>query len=280
MQGKKREFSGHRILGNQIDASYLRRHSRSVDELQPADRTAVGASVIERLEALIFDRLEPGEILPSEGKLAEALGVSRLTVREANRALEARGLLEIRQGRRPTVAAPNGALVGDFFKIAVRRDPRAVLDLLDVRMALEVHIAALAAKRATTADVADLEMFVEAMRAAVDQPEAFHAADVRFHEKLAAASSNRLLVFLIEALSEPLRESRLRSFAGHQARGRGAEDVIEQHVAILEAVRRRNAKAASAAMRYHLQQTERDLRAMLRGAPLRPQARGRASGET
>jgi DNA-binding FadR family transcriptional regulator len=235
-----------------------------MDHLEPVDRTAVADSVTEQLEALIFDRLAPGETVPSEGKLAEALGVSRLTVREATRALEARGLLEIRQGRRPTVAAPNGALVGDFFKIAVRRDSRAVLDLLDVRIALEVHIASLAAKRATSADVADLEMFVAAMRAAANEPEAFHAADVRFHEKLAAASDNRLLMFLIEALSEPLRESRLRSFAGHQARGGGVEEIIEQHVAILEALKERKSKAAAAAMRYHLQQTERDLRALLR----------------
>jgi GntR family transcriptional repressor for pyruvate dehydrogenase complex len=232
---------------NQISSAAM----PAMDHLEPVDRTAVADSVIEQLEALIFDRLAPGETLPSEGKLAEALGVSRLTVREATRALEARGLLEIRRGRRPTVAAPNGALVGDFFKSAVR-------------IALEVHIASLAAKRATSADVADLELFVAAMRAAAHEPEAFHAADVRFHEKLAAASDNRLLVFLIEALSEPLRESRLRSFAGHRARGGGVEEVIEQHVAILEAVKERKSKAAAAAMRYHLQQTERDLRALLR----------------
>jgi GntR family transcriptional repressor for pyruvate dehydrogenase complex len=252
---------------------------RFVRRLEPVDRPAVAAAVTERLEALIFDQLDFGEELPSEGKLAEALGVSRLTVREATRALEARGLLEIRQGRRPTVAAPSGALVGDFFKIAVRRDSRAVLDLLDVRMALEVHIATLAARRATTADVADLEMFIGAMRTAADEPEAFHAADVRFHEKLAAASNNRLLLFLIEALSEPLRESRLRSFAGHVARGRGAEDVIDQHVAILEAVKARNAKAAASAMRYHLQQTERDLRAERRAEPAGGRALVTASGD-
>lgn len=246
--------------------------------LEPVDRTAVGSSVIEQLEALIFDQFEPGEELPSEGKLAVALGVSRLTVREATRALEARGLLEIRQGRRLTVAPPNGSLVGDFFNIVVRRDPRAALDLLDVRMALETHIAALAAKRATAADVADLAMFVASMRTAADEPEALHASDVRFHEKLAAASNNRLLLFLIAALSEPLRESRLRSFAGHLARGRGIEEVIEQHVAILEAVKARSSKAAAAAMRYHLQQTERDLRAQLRAEPGRDTARTASTG--
>ncbi len=239
--------------------------SSSVGELEPVGRTSVVDSVVEQLEALIFGGLEFGEALPSEGKLAEALGVSRLSVREATRTLEARGLLEIRKGRRPRVAAPNGALVGDFFKIAVRRDPRALLDLIEVRRALEVHIAVLAARRATKGDIADMEMSIEAQRAAGDESEAFHAADVRFHENLAAASGNRLLVFLIEAFAEPLRESRLRSFAGHRARGGGIEDVIQQHQTILDAVKARSPKAAAAAMREHLEQTERDLRTLLQG---------------
>jgi GntR family transcriptional repressor for pyruvate dehydrogenase complex len=237
----------------------------ALEELEPVGRTSVVESVIEALEALIFGSFEPGETLPSEGKLAEALGVSRLTLREATRTLEARGLLEIKQGRRPTVAAPNGGLVGDFFKIAVRRDPRALLDLIEVRRALEVHIATLAARRATKGDVADMEMSIAAMRAGGDESEAFHAADVRFHENLAAASGNRMLVFLIEAFAEPLRESRLRSFAGHRARGGGIEDVIQQHQTILDAVKARSSKAAAEAMRYHLEQTERDLRELLQG---------------
>ena len=221
------------------------------------------ASLIEQLEELIFERFEPGDTLPSEGQLAQTLGVSRLTLREATRSLQARGLLEISQGRRSTVAVPNGALVGDFFQTAVRRDSRALLDLLEVRRALEVHIASLAARRAGKGDIADMEMSIDAMRAGGNQSQAFHAADVRFHENLAAASGNRLLVFLIEALAEPLAESRLQSFAGHQSRGGTAEDIIQKHEEILNAVRARNPKAAAEAMREHLQQTEDDLRARL-----------------
>lgn len=244
--------------------------SSSFEELEPVDRTSVVDSVVERLEGLIFGGLEPGEALPSEGKLAAALGVSRLTVREAARTLQARGLLEVTQGRRATVAAPNGALLGDFFETAVRRDPHALLDLLDVRRALEVHIAVLAAKRATKGDIADMEMSIAAMRAAEGESEAFHAADVRFHENLAAASGNRLLVFLIEALAGPLRESRLRSFAGHRARGGGIDDVVQQHRRILDGIEARSQKAAAQAMRDHLEQTERDLRAHLQQAGREP----------
>jgi GntR family transcriptional regulator, transcriptional repressor for pyruvate dehydrogenase complex len=237
--------------------------SLPLEQVDPGSGGSVLDAVVEQLEELIFDGFEPGDTLPAEGKLAVALGVSRLTVREATRSLEARGLLEITQGRRPRVAAPNGALVGDFFKSAVRRDPRALLELLEVRRALEVHIAGLAAKRATKADIADMEMSIAAMRAGGDRSDAFHAADVRFHENLAAASGNRQLVFLIEAFAEPLRESRLRSFAGHLARGGEVDDVIQQHQAILDAVTAHNPKAAAQAMRDHLQQTEQDLRTLL-----------------
>jgi GntR family transcriptional regulator, transcriptional repressor for pyruvate dehydrogenase complex len=236
---------------------------RTLEQLQPVGRGSVVDGVIERLEELIFSRLEPGETLPSEGQLAEALEVSRLSVREATRALAARGLLEISKGRRPRIAVPNGSLVGDFFKSAVRRDPRALLDLLDVRRALEVHIASLAARRAGQRHIADLELSIAAMRAAQDEFEAFHTADVRFHENLAAASGNDLLVFLIEAFADPLRASRERSFAGHEARGGHVDDVILQHEAILEAIKARNPKQAAQAMRDHLQQTEQDLRTLM-----------------
>src|SRR6266511_23600 len=148
--------------------------SPSYEELKPVGRRSVVDSVIERLENLIFTRLQPGEALPSEGQLAEALAVSRLSVREATRTLQARGLLELSKGRRPRVAVPNGSLVGDFFNSAIRRDPRALLDLLDVRRALEVHIAALAARRASKSDIADIEMSINVMRAAEDESEVFH----------------------------------------------------------------------------------------------------------
>jgi GntR family transcriptional regulator, transcriptional repressor for pyruvate dehydrogenase complex len=238
----------------------------TLEQLRRVDGGSVVDGVIERLEELIFSRLDPGETLPSEGQLAEALGVSRLSVREATRALEARGLLEISKGRRPRVAAPNGSLVGDFFRSAVRRDPRALLDLLEVRRALEVHIASLAARRASQRHIADLELSINAMRAAEQEFEAFHTADVRFHENLAAASGNDLLVFLIEAFADPMRASRHRSFAGHQARGGHVDDVIQQHETILDAIKTRNPKQAAKAMRDHLQQTEQDLRTFMQTA--------------
>src|SRR5918998_1272712 len=75
---------------------------------------------IEALERMTLDRLRPGDVLPSEGQLAQTLSVSRLTIREAVRVLEARGLLDLRKGRRPGVRAQNGDLPRELFRIAVR----------------------------------------------------------------------------------------------------------------------------------------------------------------
>jgi GntR family transcriptional regulator, transcriptional repressor for pyruvate dehydrogenase complex len=223
----------------------------------------VTATVVEQLEDLVFGEFEPGAELPSESDLAAQLGVSRLTVREATKALQARGLVDIRQGRRPVVAHPNAGPIGDFFTAAVRRDPRRLMDLLDVRRALEMHIAYLAATHAGRAAISAMEMALAAMHAAADDAQEFHEADIHFHESLAVGAGNQMLSFLIEALEAPLRASRMRSLNGHLARGGTVDDVIDQHARILARIKARDATGAAAAMSAHLEQTARDLKAAL-----------------
>jgi GntR family transcriptional repressor for pyruvate dehydrogenase complex len=224
----------------------------------------VTETVVARIEELVLGELSPGTELPSESELAAEMGVSRLTVREATKSLQARGLVEVRQGRRPVVAHLTAGPIGDFFSTAVRRDPRRLLDLLDVRRALEVHIASLAAANPSRAAVSVMETALTTMRdAAAEGPDAIHDADIRFHEGLAAASGNQMLSFLIEAMEGPLHAGRMRSLRGHLARGGTVEDVIEQHARILDRVTARDPGGAAAAMSDHLEQTARDLSAAL-----------------
>src|SRR3954447_21099708 len=214
-----------------------------------SERRSVTDTVVERIEDLLFGELTPGAELPSESDLAAELGVSRLTVREATKSLQARGLLEVRQGRRPVVAHLTAGRIGDYFTAAVRRDPRRLLDLLDVRRALEGHIASLAAANVSRAAISVMETAVATMRAAADEgPDAIHDADIRFHEGLAAASGNQLLSFLIEAMDSPMHTSRIRSLQGHLARGGTVDDVIEQHARILDRVKARDPEGAATAM--------------------------------
>ena len=219
--------------------------------------------VVDHVEGLVFEELEPGAQLPSEGDLATDLGVSRLTVREGMRQMSARGLVEVHNGRRPVVAIPNGRSVGDFFRSTIRRDPRALLDLLDVRLALETHNAALAAVNAGRGSINAMHSAIDDMDRGISEAESFNDADVRFHELLAIATGNQMLGTLIEELSSCLRTSRSESVEGHKRRGLGLAEVIEEHRAILRAVENHDAAKASAAMRTHLRHTARDLAAAI-----------------
>lgn len=217
--------------------------------------------VIRHLERLIFSGdAEPGDSLPSETELAAALGLSRLTVREGVRALQARGLVEVRHGRRPVVAHPNATPLSDFFSASVRRDSRGLLELLEVRLAVEVHSAQLAAIHATRADIAALAMTLESMRKTLDDDSAFSEADVRFHAAVASASGNRMLNFLVEGMEEPLHHGRLQSIRGTRSRTPNIETLIDEHAEIYERIVARDARGAAASMRRHLVQTRTDLK--------------------
>ena len=232
-------------------------------ELTPTASAGATARAVRELERRVLVELEPGADLPSESALARQLGVSRLTIREAIKGLQARGLVDVGRGRRARVAVLDARPIGDFFAAAITRDPSRLLELTEVRRALEVHIAGLAAVNAGRASITAMRAALDDMHATAGAPDtdALHAADVRFHEALAAASGNRLLDFLIEAIQVPLHASRLRSLRGHLARGGTVQDVVEQHERIFARVLAHDARGAAMAMADHLAQTTRDLRA-------------------
>jgi GntR family transcriptional repressor for pyruvate dehydrogenase complex len=189
--------------------------------------------------------------------------VSRLTVREALKVMAGRDLVEVRQGRPAVVTQPSARVIGDFFSNSLRREPSSLLEMLEVRQALEIHIATLAAKRRSRAALVGIELALDAMRAATDS-QSFHDADMHFHEALAMATSNRMLSFLVEALEQPLRESFRQSIRGHELRGSSMEDVLAEHQAIFDRVRDQDPRGAGQAMRRHLATAELDLKASLR----------------
>ncbi|MFT4030276.1 MAG: FadR/GntR family transcriptional regulator [Protaetiibacter sp.] len=218
-------------------------------------------AVTQHVEKLLFGgQLEPGDSLPSEAELATTLHLSRLTVREGLRTLQARGLIEISHGRRPVVAHANARPLRDFFSASVRRDARGLMELLEVRLAIEVHATQLAATHATRADLDALAMSLDLMRRSIDDEVAFNDADVRFHAAVASASGNRTLSFLVEGMDEPLHASRLSSIRGYRQRADSMESLIEQHQEIHDRIGAHDARGAATAMRKHLVQTRNDLR--------------------
>lgn len=236
-------------------------------------RPPASAAVVSHVEALILDgHAAPGESLPSESELSGQLGVSRLTVREGVRVLEARGLVEVSHGRRPTVARPNSQVLRDFFSAAVRRDVRGMLDLIEVRMAIEVHAAELAAAHATRTHLAVLDEALATMRSTAADPgmeTGFNAADVRFHAAIASASGVQMIDFLVEGMEQPLQRGRELSTQGHRHRSGDLSGLIEAHAGILAAIRDHDPTRAARRMRDHLEQTRTDMHAGFRSGAVR-----------
>ena len=242
---------------------------------------SAASTVAEALAGIVLGEMVPGSSLPSEGDLATRFGVSRLTVREAVKMLAGRGLLDVGRGRRAVVREPTGIAFSDFLSGIIQNDPKGLFDLIELRMTIEVQSATLAARRASRAGLAAIETALQGMRDAaeagklggadpVESERIFHRHDAAFHEAIALSSGNRLISYLFEAMSAPLQQSFFLSSRGHDLRGHTTDDTIAAHGAVLDALREGNAKAAGAAMRRHLEETERDIRAGLNSRMQRP----------
>jgi len=235
----------------------------TISEGQRPDQPTAAMAVAEALARIILTEMSPGISLPSEAELATRYDVSRLTIREAVKLLEGRGLLAIARGRKAVVREPDGAAFADFLSSVIRYDPKGLFDLVEVRLSLEVQSATLAAKRATRAGIAAIESELQGMRDTLGAPGTtmtheqeleFHTHDVGFHE----------------AVAMPLREGFFISRRGHEQRGHTLHDTIEAHQRILDCIKAGNSRSAAEAMRSHLKDTERDIRAALSQLALRP----------
>jgi DNA-binding FadR family transcriptional regulator len=208
--------------------------------LKSVGRRQVVDDVIAQLEERIADgTFAVGARLPTEPELMTLCGVGRSTVREAVRALAHTGVLEVRQGCGTFVRASQpvaGALEAQLRRSTIR-------EVYEVRRLLELETARLAAARREPGDLVAMRTHLDARnaaRAASDQA-AFIAADVAFHETIARAAHNALLLELYRTFARTLRETfavqlRDATFA--------VGDVSALHEALLDAITRRDADAA------------------------------------
>jgi GntR family transcriptional regulator, transcriptional repressor for pyruvate dehydrogenase complex len=139
----------------------------------------------------------PGQLLPPERELAEALNVSRKTVREAIDVLRRHGVVTVRRGAGGgTVVDALGGISAALAEVQPE-DPANLRALLEVRRALETSAAVLLLDRVTDADVADLRRLTGGFTALMSQPAEFVEADLRFHLRLAALSGNQVSADLL-----------------------------------------------------------------------------------
>ena len=202
-------------------------------------------SVAEQIASLIDEgAFPPGTRLPGERELAERLGVSRVTIREAEIALQAVGRLEIKTG--------SGVYVSEKQPESTVSLPRAsAFEVTEARLLVESEAAALAAHNITDESIASLSDLVEKMRTGTE--EEANEADEKFHLTIAEASNNSAMVHTVKSLWRmredlPKVKATYDAVCVHDAASRTAE-----HEAIFFALRDRDPASARMAMREHFQ---------------------------
>jgi len=208
--------------------------------------------VAEQLSAEIKQgRLAPGDKLPTEARLVAQFQVSRTVVREAVSRLKSLGLVESRQGSGVFVSLqPPFAPLN--FEARHAASQEVVIQMVEVRRALEAEVAALAAERRSTADLQAIEQAVRALDLAVQSGGDGVAEDVRFHRAIAEATRNPFLIQTLEYLSQFLYGATQVTRANEARRGDFAAAVRTEHQAILQAVHNGDPERARQAAAAHM----------------------------
>ncbi|ACZ90853.1 MULTISPECIES: FadR/GntR family transcriptional regulator [Streptosporangium] len=222
---------------------------------------AVTDAAIDKIKQMILSgELAPGSRLPKEADLAERLGLSRNSLREAVRALALINVLDVRQGDGTYVTSLEPRLLLDAMSFVVDfHQDDTVLQFFQVRRILEPAATAMAATRMSESEVAELRKILAELPAdpSVEQ---LVANDLEFHQHIAAGSGNAVLCSLIESLSGPTTRARIwRGLTQENA----LEKTREQHAAICDAIASRQPEVARAWATVHIAGVEEWLRSAL-----------------
>lgn len=204
--------------------------------------------------------LSSGERLPSEVSVAADLKVSRGIVREAYRALSSAGILEISNGRAPRVGALRSVSLAPALQHVLTTRQATPEQALDLRAAIEVRAAELAAEKHSDADIEVLSRAVRGMKRARRDIDAFVQHDVSFHEGLGAATGNPLFVLIASALREAMATS-VRAGMESRSTLQQVVRVVDTHQEIVDAIAASDATRAGLTMARHFDDARRALAA-------------------
>jgi len=215
----------------------------------------ISADIVDQIKVAIRDgRLAPGDQLPPERDLTRQLGVSRVSVRDALRMLEATGLIEVRVGARggAFVTAPAPHLVSEGLADMLMLAETTPAEVTEARKVFELGMLELACERRTDEDLAELDAICDRADAALAAGNYDTAISAEFHTRLARCAHNRAIALFAETFQGPL----LRSL--QQARKvdpqMGQLGALE-HRALVDTLRAREPEAAKEILSTHLGRT-------------------------
>ena len=221
--------------------------------IQAIDSDRLYRRIARQLSELIASgEFSPGQRLPAERELAEQLGVSRPSVREALIALEIEGKVEVRVGTGVFVARPRP------LPVAALNQGEGPFELLRARRVVEGETAALAAKEGTAVEIAEIRGAVEELRRGQTDGEKTDRADRRFHVAIARATHNGPLAAVVQMLWDQGRGAMWKQMEKHFSTPALRAATIRDHRAVLEAIEARQPQKARKAMHAHLARVDRE----------------------
>ena len=223
----------------------------AVAKINEVPRVSLVDDIVERLmEYIVEQQLKPGDKLPSERLLTQALGVSRFPLREALAQLQVLGIISVAHGKGAFVAKFSAPKL--FRRLSpVLRSQAGVssLDMIETRLALECQVAALAANRRSDETIERLESDLIGMEREIHDRDRFIEHDVDFHEAIAEATDNPVFVALVAILHDLIHTVQERFPDSLDAR----QNSLKYHQEILQALKERDSDRAAAEMKAHLE---------------------------
>ncbi|HXJ94366.1 MAG TPA: FadR/GntR family transcriptional regulator [Terriglobia bacterium] len=219
--------------------------------LKPLKKTDVTQLVVDRLRDLLEQGvLRPGSKLPTETEMSKLLAISRPSLRQAYKALSMLGILRAVPGDGTYISESTSKILSMPLTFLMLMRRISMDDIFEFRMMLEANLARLAASRASEAEVQAMTSQIEHMAANLDnhKKDQYLAAEYEFHNCIARAAHNNLLLEVISIVSGLLWETRKALVNLVPDRGKD----LAEHNAILAAISGRDAEEAAAAMRRHL----------------------------
>lgn len=228
---------------------------------KPIRPKKISEEIVSQIKALISaGELKPGERIPSERDMANMLGVSRPSVREAIMVLEAMGLIESRQGGGTYVRSLTENALADPLSAMVEKDPKLLQALVEVRKGIESWSAYLAASRATDTEIEHLRSYYQEMERQASSGGWDYDIDTKFHYAITTATHNTLQLHVLNTI-HGLFEATIHVALSEFYKRKGyLEPLLEQHRAIFQSIADRDPAGARQNMMHHLQFVEEKMK--------------------
>lgn len=214
--------------------------------------STASAEIVSQIRQRLFDgHLKPGDFLGTESSLSQEFGVSRITLRDALRILEANGIVYVKVGKSGgvRVSEPNPERFADALAVQLMLAGITEKEVFDAQMGAEMRAAELAAENSNADDIAALEAQLARCAAVLDDQEGFARESLNFHLQIIKASHNRALLAQFHALRHVSSNAIMRSHTPDRAKR-----VMERHNRTLTAIRAHDPAAAAAGVRDHFRQ--------------------------